>query len=131
MSARLTESFKVASTIAAQRIVAITAANTVGYPGDGQTLPIGVTVDTVLDTSGAIGVQLGGRAKIYFNDTVSAAGLVAADTSGRGVPFTLANTTTSLTLASAYIGPLVGAAVAATGTVAEVLIAPGFDRVSG
>lgn len=128
MSARLTESFAVASTISAQRGVAITAANTVGYPSNGQTLPIGVTTDTVLDTTGAIPVQVAGRAKLYFNDTVSAAGLVALDSSGRGVPFTLANTTTALTLASAYIGPLIGAAVATTGTIAEVMIAPGFDR---
>lgn len=128
MSARLVESFKVATTLSAQRIVAISAANTVAYPANNQTLPIGVTTDTVLDTTGAIGVQVGGRAKILFNDTVSAAGLVSSDSSGRGVPFTLANTTTALTLASAYIGPLVGAAVAATNTIAEVLIQPGFDR---
>jgi hypothetical protein len=128
MSARLVESFKVATTLSAQRIVAISAANTVAYPANNQTLPIGVTTDTVLETSTAIGVQVAGRAKILFNDTVSAAGLVSSDSSGRGIPFTLANTTTALTLASAYIGPLIGAAVAATNTVAEVLIQPGFDR---
>lgn len=128
MSARLIESFNVASTLAAQRIVGISAANTVGYPANNQTLPIGVTTNTVLDTSTAISVQVGGRAKVLFNDTVSAAALVASDSSGRGVPFTLANTTTALTLASAYLGPLIGAAVAATGTIAEVLIQPGFDR---
>lgn len=130
-SARLTESFKVASTISAQRIVAITAAYTVGYPANAQTLPCGVTIDTVLDTTTAIPVQLAGRAKVFFNDTVAAAGLVASDSSGRAIPFSLANTTTSLTLASAYLGPLVGPAVALTGTIAEVLIMPGFDRVAG
>lgn len=121
-------SFKVASTLAAQRIVAVSAADTVGYPGNNQTLPIGITVDTVKDTNQAIPVQCGGIAKLYFNDTVAAAGLVASDSSGRGVPFTLAATTTALTLASAYVGVLVGAAVAATGTIADVFIAPGFDR---
>jgi len=123
------QSFKVASTLSAQRIVAITAAETVGYPASNQALPIGITADTVLDTTQAIPVYTPGSiVKLYFNDTVSAAGLVSSDSSGRGVPFTLANTTTALTLASAYVGVLVGAAVAATGTIANVLIAPGFDR---
>jgi hypothetical protein len=122
-------SFKVASTLAAQRIVAISAENTVAYPSNNQTLPIGITIDTVNDTNQAIPVAvMGERAKLYFNDTVSAAGLVSSDSSGRGIPFTLANTTTALTLASAYVGVLLGGAVAATATIAEVLIAPGFDR---
>jgi hypothetical protein len=80
------------------------------------------------DTVSGIPVQISGKAKVLFNDTVAAAGLVASDSSGRGVPFTLGNTTTALTLASAYIGPLIGAAVAATNTIAQVLIQPGFDR---
>lgn len=123
------QSFKVATTIAAQRIVAITAADTVGYAASNQALPIGITKDTVLDTNQAIPVAGPGEiAKLYFNDTVAAAGLVASDASGRGVPFTLANTTTALTLASAYVGVLVGAAVAATATVANVYVCPGFDR---
>lgn len=123
------QSFKVATTLAAQRIVAISAADTVGYPSGNQVLPIGITIDTVKDTNQHIPVAMPGEiTKLYFNDTVSAAGLVASDSSGRGVPFTLANTTTALTLASAYVGVLVGAAVAATATVANVLIAPGFDR---
>ncbi len=132
MSARLVESFKVATTLAAQRIVAISAANTVAYTSaqpSGQ-LPIGVTTDTVLDTTGAISVQLGGRAKVLFNDTVSAAGLVTGDSSGRGVPLVLSNTTTSLTLTSSYIGVLSGAAVAATATIAEIIIQPGLARTS-
>lgn len=123
-------SFKVASTLAAQRIVGVSAANTVAYPTSAQVLPIGVTVDTVKDTNQAIPVAMPGeRAKVLFNDTVAAAGLVASDTSGRAIPFTLANTTTALTLASAYAGILLGSAVAATNTVAEILIAPGYDRV--
>lgn len=125
----MVHSFKVASTLAAQRIVAITAADTVGYPGSNQVLPIGITKDTVLDTTTSIPVACAGEiAKLYFNDTVSAAGLVSSDSSGRGIPFTLANTTTALTLASAYVGILVGGAVAATGTIANVLVQPGFDR---
>lgn len=132
MSARLTESFKVATTLLAQRIVAISAAETVAYPAaqPNGVLPIGITTDTVLDTTGAIPVQVAGKAKLFFNDTVSAAGLVTNDASGRGVPLVLSDTTTSLTLTSSYIGVLVGAAVAATGTIAEVLIQPGLVRTS-
>lgn len=124
------QSFKVAATLAAQRIVALTGtANTAGYPENNQRLPIGITLDTVNDTNQHIPVAMPGEiAKLYFNDTVSSGGLVAADSSGRGVPFTLANTTTALTLASAYAGILVDDAVAATGTIANVLIAPGYDR---
>lgn len=122
-------SFKVATTLAAQRIVAVSAANTVAYPANNQALPIGITLDSVKDTNQAIPVAMPGeRAQLYFNDTVAAAALVSSDSSGRGIPFSLANTTTALTLASAYVGVLLGAAVAATATVAEVLIAPGFDR---
>lgn len=125
----MVQSFKVASTLAAQRIVAITAADTVGYPASNQVLPIGITKDTVKDVTQAIPVAGPGEiAKLYFNDTVAAAGLVSSDSSGQGIPFTLANTTTALTLASAYVGVLVGAAVAATGTIAQVYICPGFDR---
>lgn len=128
MSADIRQSYGVASTLAAQRVVAITAANTVGYPTNNQTLPVGITLDTVKGTEGIPVAGVGSIAKLYFNDTVSAAGLVSSDSSGRGVPFTLANTTTALTLASAYVGVLVGAAVAATGTIADVLVMPGFDR---
>lgn len=130
MSQDIRQSFKVAATLAAQRIVALNGtADTVGYPSANQTLPIGVTLDTVKDTTQAIPVAcVGSIAKLYFNDTVSSGALVQSDSSGRGVPFTLANTTTALTLASAYVGILVGASVAATATVANILVQPGFDR---
>lgn len=122
-------SWKVATTLAAQRIVAISAKRTVAYPTGNQILPIGVTTDNVKDTTGSIPVSGPGNIeKVLFNDTVSAAGLVSSDSSGRGIPFTLANTTTALTLASAYVGVLVGDAVAETGAVQEVYIMPGFDR---
>ncbi len=125
----MVQSFKVASTLAAQRIVAISAADTVGYPANNQALPIGITKDTVKDTTGSVPVAGPGEiAKCLFNDTVAAAGLVASDSNGRGVPFTQADTTTALTLASAYVGVLVGAAVGATGTIANVFVCPGFDR---
>lgn len=126
------QSFGVASTLAAQRIVAISAANTVGYPASRQVLPIGVTDDTVLDTNASIPVLgPGSIARVLFNDTVSAAGLVGSDSSGRGVPVSLADTTTSLTLAGAYAGVLSDAAVSATATIARIYVMPGFDRTSG
>lgn len=117
-------SFKAATTLAAQRIVAITGENLVGYPADNQTMPIGVTLDQNKDTVSGIPVQINGRAKLKFADTVSTAGLVQSNSSGEGVPFTLANTTTALTLASFYVGVLLGPTVTAN-TVAEILIQPG------
>ena len=121
-------SFKVATTLAAYRIVAISAANTVAYPSGSTVLPIGVTLDTVKDTNQAIPVAVAGSiAKVEFNGNVSAGGLVASETDGRGTAFTLASTTTALTLSAAYVGILVGATVAASGTVADVFIMPGYE----
>jgi len=127
------ESFKVDDTLAAYRIVACgsTTAETVAYPATLQDLPIGVTLDTVLDTTCSIPVALSGIAKVYFNDSVVLGGLVASDSSGRGVPVVLANTTSSLTLAAAYVGVLIGAKVNDTGSVSNIVIHPGFDRVAG
>jgi len=73
MSAPLVISAKVLSTLSAQRIVAAAAsANTVVYPTAAAHLPIGVTLDTVKDTTNAIPVQVNGAAYAYFNDTVAA-----------------------------------------------------------
>ena len=124
-------SFKVLTTLSAYRIVTVgsTSSQQVTYPETNTALPIGITVDTVKDTTSSIPVASYGIAKLYFNDTVAAGALVASDSSGRGVPFTVgAQTTTGMTIQSCYIGKLVGPAVAATGTIAEVLIQPGFAR---
>jgi len=123
MSNKLIESFKVASTLAAQRIVYGSAANTVAYLNTVTSLPLGVTIDTVDDTSQAIPVQENGKAFVLFNDTVAAGGLVTADSNGRGVAFN------AVTAPTAYVGVLVGKAVAATGTIAEVLLNPGFQSI--
>lgn len=132
MSGALVESFDVLTTLAAQRIVVASTGNahTVQYPDTITSLPLGVTVDTVLDTTNAIPVQMNGLAYVLFNETMASGGLVASDSSGRGIPFSLAMTSTSISRPSAYLGVLVGAAVAITGTVAQVAIHPGFDRVS-
>ncbi len=123
-------SFLVATTLAAQRIVtaSTSTANTVIFPATNQDLPLGISVDTVLETTGSIPIAISGIAKLFFNDTVPSGMLVQSDSSGRGVPFTLADTTTALTLASAYVGTLIGASVVTTATIADVLINPGFDR---
>lgn len=127
----MTHSFKVLATLAAQRFVSClsSTANTVEYPPSSDVLPIGITKDTVKDTNQAIPVAVVGEiTKLYFNDTVTSGKLVASDSSGRGIPFTLAQTTTSLTLPSAYGGVLLGPSVALTGTVANVLVMPGFIK---
>lgn len=128
---QIVESFKVLTTLSAYRCVAAAAAAyTVQYPADLRALPIGITVDTVKDTVSCIPVAMNGISRLYFNDTVTAGAIVASDTGGRGVPHVFATTSTGATLASAYLGILAGATIAATGTVADVIINPGFLRGS-
>jgi hypothetical protein len=125
MSAKLIESFKVLSTLAAYRAVAIntSGAGVVAYPSAaGAAQPVGVTTDTVKDITEAIPVQLDGRAKLLFNDTVAAGALVAVDSSGRGVPHT------DVTAGSYVIGRALEA-VTATGTIADILINPIFKSI--
>jgi len=126
------ESFKVLTTLSAYRVVSCVSgsANVVQYPEAAQNAFIGVTIDTVRETNTSIPVAISGRAKLLFNDTVTAGQLVGSDTSGRGVPFTLPNTTTSVSLAGQYVGVLLGATVAATNTIAEILVRPGYVRTS-
>jgi hypothetical protein len=112
-------SFKVASTLTANRGVFLSAAETVGYPTATTSQPIGVTTDNVLDTTMAIPVKTLGITPLLFNDTVAAGALVALDSSGRGVPAVGLTTTYSFVL-----GRLIGAKVDATGTVANVLVNP-------
>ena len=130
MSSSLVESFKVAATLAAHRIVShVTGtAHTVQYHQTLTALPLGVTIDTVLDTNNSIPVQANGKAFVFFNDSCAAGALVTGDTSGRGIAFALAQTSTSISAPAAYLGILVGTSVQATGTIAEVFINPGFDR---
>lgn len=118
-------SLKVQTTLAAYRAVAPISgeANTVGYPAAATTPVIGITTDTVLDTTGSIPVAIAGVAKLYMNDTVTSGGLVALDSSGRGVPHV--NTTAG----SYVIGHLLGPTVAATGTISEILINPFFKSI--
>lgn len=121
------ESFKVSTTLAAYRIVAplsITA-DTVAYPeGITSANPImGVTLDTVVNTTDNIAIKTHGIAKVEFNETMSSGLLVTADTSGKGTPFT------AVTAPTGFVGVLLGPAVTATGTIAEVLVNPGFMSI--
>jgi hypothetical protein len=130
MSGRLVESFLVNATLTVQRVVmgVSSTANTVGLPDTTGVLPLGITIDDVKDTTGSIAVQVNGKAKLFFNDTCVSGKLVGFDTSGRGVPFTPAATTTGFTLSTGVIGTLLDADIAATGTVAHVLINPNLIR---
>ena len=120
MSAYEPLSFRVLTTLSAQRVVEMNGtANTVALCTSSSLFPVGITLDTVRDTSGAISVAVAGIAKLYFNDTVTSGGLVGVDDNGMGVPFTAA------TVTAAYVGVLIGPAVAATGTIADVLVRPG------
>lgn len=118
-------SFKVAATLAAYRGVSnlTSTADAVKYPASASEAPIGITTDTVLDTTSAIPVAIAGISKLYFNDTVTTGSLVALDSSGRGVPHV------NVTAGSYVLGKLIGPTVAATGTIADVLIQPHFKSI--
>lgn len=125
MSLSNVESFKVTSTLAANRIVYVSAADTVAYGLTVTNCPIGITQDTVLDTMMAIPVKTHGLSKLEFNDSVTAGGLIGSNTLGMGIPFV------ALSASASYaVGILVGPKVNTTGTVADVLIMPICDRAS-
>jgi hypothetical protein len=118
-------SMKVNATISAYRIVTYLTgtANTVKVPASASELPVGITKDTVLDTTGAIPVAIAGIQKLYFNDTVTSGAYVASNNAGQGVPHV------NVTAGSFVVGVLVGPTVAATGTIADVLINPHFKSI--
>lgn len=130
MSGNNIQSFKVLTTLTAYRVVCGVSgtANTVQYPEAVTKLPLGVTIDDVKDTNQAIPVQTNGIAKLEFGDTCTSGLLVGFDTSGKGKAFTPASTSTGLTLPTGVIGTLIGATVAATGTIADVLVSPQLMR---
>jgi hypothetical protein len=119
-------SFKVNATIGAYLGVTMVTgtANTVKVPAAVSECPIGITVDTVLDTTTAIPVAGPGNiAKLIFNDTVTSGALVGLDSAGKGVPHV------NITAGSYVIGMLVGPTIAATGTIADVFINPFFKSI--
>jgi hypothetical protein len=118
-------SMKASTTISAYRIVtAVTGtANTVKVPASASEVPIGISQDTVLDTGAALPIAVAGISKLYFNDTVTSGSFVASNNAGQGVPHA------NVTAGSYVIGVLIGPAVAATGTIADVLIQPMFKSI--
>ncbi len=111
-------SFKVTTTLAAYRIVKMAAANTVAYGTAASDKIMGVTSDDVKNTNEAIPVKVAGIAKVQFNDSCAVGAFVTCDNLGYGVPMVV-NT------AGVYaIGQLIGPAVNATGTIADVLLMP-------
>lgn len=118
-------SFKVATTLAAYRVVACAtgSANTVEYPAAATAWAIGITADTVKDTVNSIPVVIGGIARLLFNTTVTTGQLVSFDSSGRGVPHV------DTTAGSWVIGKLIGPTIDATGSISEVLIQPLFKSI--
>lgn len=119
-------SFKVRVTLAAYRIVAPDTAGAwfVGYPSAATVQPIGITMDTVKDTTGTIPVATAGMIqKLYFNETMSAGGLVASNNLGQGVPHV------DTTAGSYVIGRLLGPNIGITGQVADVLINPFYKAI--
>ncbi len=118
-------SLKASTTISAYRIVTLltSTAMTVKVPAAASECPIGVSLDTVLDTGAAIPIAgPGSIAKLYFNDTIAAGRLVASDSSGRGVLH--ADVT-----AGSYVVGLSLEAVASTGTIAKIFVQPFFKSI--
>lgn len=118
-------SMKASTTISAYRIVTCltSTAETVKVPASAVERPIGITADTVLDTGLSIPIIIAGKAKLYFNDTVTSGNMVASNNAGQGVPHV------DTTAGSYIIGVLLGPTVAATGTIAEVLVQPHFKSI--
>lgn len=118
-------SMKASTTISAYRIVTMltATADTVKVPASASEVPIGITQDTVLETGSALPIAVAGLSKLYFNDTVGSGKFVASNNAGQGVPHV------DVTAGSYVIGVLVGPSVAATGTIANVLIQPMFKSI--
>lgn len=111
-------SMKQGDSIAAYRIVRVSSADTVALATAATDFPLGVTTDNANSSNQRVPVAVAGIARVYCNDTIAAGGLVQSDAAGRAVP-------ASATTAGVYaLGVLVGPAVSATGTLAEILVRP-------
>lgn len=121
----LVKSFKCGSTIAAQRIVSFVTgtAFSVEFADTTSAHRIGVTLDQSRGPSSSdqsVPVALDGEHKVMFNDTCTSGGLVSSDSNGKAVPYEAAS------VGAAYVGYLVDTSVAATGTIAKILVKPGI-----
>lgn len=118
-------SFSCASTIPAYRCVTATTgtAYTVKVAAACTDLPLGITTDVAQDGA-TVPVGIGGVLKLQFNQTVGSGEFVISDSSGLGIAY-------AGTSAGVYvIGTYIGAAMATTGTVGDVLFNPFFISVS-
>jgi hypothetical protein len=115
-------SFKPSTTIPSQRIVvrASAVANGVKLPAGASNAEyyVGVTTDTVLDTTQSIPVRTHGRAFVIAGDTIAAGALIGANASGAAVSFTAVTATT------AYVGYNLGL-TAVAGDIMEIMVEPG------
>lgn len=111
-------SMKASDSLSAYRIVTPSAGNTVALADTTTDYPIGVTADEATAANQGVPVIVSGIAKVQFNDTCAVGGLVTTNASGQGIPAVA-------TTAGIYVvGVLVGPAVSATGTIADVLVNP-------
>jgi hypothetical protein len=119
-------SMGVAATLAAYRgVTHLTGtAQQVKYPASIAELPIGITTNTVINTSDDIPVAIAGIAKLEFGDSCASGCLVALDSSGRGVAYT------NNTAGGYVIGTLVGPSVQVVGAVGDVLIQPKWKIIT-
>lgn len=112
--------FNITATIPAYLIVKMgSAGNTIAHAAAATDKLIGITADDTKNLTDGCPVIVSGIAKLQFNDTCAIGAFVTSDASGFGVPVVV-NTAGVYT-----IGVLVGNAVSATGTIAEVLLQPG------
>jgi len=110
-------SMKQGDSIAAYRIVRVSAANTVAACSATTDIIVGVTDDEAQKSTQAVPVMVGGVGKVYCNDTMAAGVLIKTDASGRGVAF-------AESTAGVYVLGVCLDTVTATGTIARVLINP-------
>ena len=119
-------SFQVAATLAAYRgVTHLTGTgHQVKYPASIAEMPIGITGNTVINTSDDIPVFVAGIAKLEFGDSCASGCLVALDSSGRGVAYT------NNTAGGYVIGTLVGDKVNTVGAIGDVLIQPKWKIIT-
>lgn len=120
------ESFKVLTTLLAYRIVALDTTGTyqVKLPAAATDRVIGVTKNSVRDTTSCIPVAICGITKVQFNDTISAGALVACDSGGLGLAVPHVDTT-----AGSFVIGRALQTVTLTGTLADIVVSPYFKSI--
>ena len=118
-------SFKAATTLTARKIVYVSAANTVAYLNTVTSLPIGITTDTMSDTTVGCPVACVGEiAWVEVGDSFAAGARITGSDAGLAVAYSVAATST------AYVGIALEAKSGAgiTATFARCLIQPSYDN---